>query len=88
MYGSHNLELSGDVLIIARKGRVHDAVPYHLVDMMIISQTRNGFVLSPRPWNCSKRKVPDPISAVFEGASQIMFDISRGSTWSGEKFVS
>ena len=45
--GRHHAELSGDVPVISRKGRVQEAVPYHLGDMIIGSQTRNDFVLLP-----------------------------------------
>ena len=30
--GRHNLELSGAVPVISRKGRVQEAIPYHLGD--------------------------------------------------------
>ena len=43
----HHPELSGAVPVIAQKGRVQEAVPYHLGDLMIVSQTQNEFVLSP-----------------------------------------
>ena len=43
----HHSELSGAVPVITRKGRVQEAVPYHLGDVRIISQTRNEFVLLP-----------------------------------------
>ena len=34
IWGRHHSELSGDVPLIARKGRVQDTAPYHLGNMM------------------------------------------------------
>ena len=47
IYGHHHSELSGDVPVISQKGRVQEAVPYHLGDVIIVSQTCNDFVLLP-----------------------------------------
>ena len=45
--GRHHLELYGDVPVIIRKGRVQEASPYHLGDVIIVSQNRNDFVILP-----------------------------------------
>ena len=45
MRGLRHLELSRAIPVIAQKVRVQEAVPYHLGDMIIVSQNRNGFVL-------------------------------------------
>ena len=45
--GCHNSELSRAVPVIIRKGIAKEAALYHLGDVIIVSQTRNDFVLLP-----------------------------------------
>ena len=47
IHGRHHSELSRDVPVIARKSRVQEAFPYHLGDVIIVTQTCNDFVLLP-----------------------------------------
>ena len=42
-----HLELSRDVPVIAQKGRVQESTPYHLSYVIIVSHSRNYFVLLP-----------------------------------------
>ena len=45
--GCHPLELSGYVPVIAQEVIVHEAIPYHLGNVKIVSQTRSDFFLLP-----------------------------------------
>ena len=59
--GFRNSELSGAVHVIARKGRVQEAVPYHMYDVVIVIRTRNDFFLLP----LGLRIAPNVKCAVF-----------------------
>ena len=45
--GHHHLKISGAILVTIWKGRVQEAVSYYLGDVIIVSQTRNKFILLP-----------------------------------------